>query len=199
MPNNYRLTDSYLYEEPQESWADGPFMEFDYTSNSATAHGTGKLAIREFKLKPDVSVLQVAKDGSTTAIKTDQDGLAQAIYVDGQWTFRNKFPVWVYGQRSELIYQKDGIVFWIVGDQRDGMGKDQLLKIATSLQVLQITHYMRIGNEGNMNSVTVVTGNARGPFTGDLLAVFPDDSGVGPYLSVVGSDDSLPSPELHSH
>jgi len=193
MPNNYRLTDSYLYEEPQESWADGPFMEFDYTSNSATAHGTGKLAIREFKLKPDVSVLQVAKDGSTTAIKTDQDGLAQAIYVDGQWTFRNKFPVWVYGQRSELIYQKDGIVFWIVGDQRDGFNQNALLNIANSLQPLHLTHFVPAGIKNEFDVVTLLQGDVNGPFIGDVLAITPDDSGIGTYLSLLGSQQYQPN------
>jgi hypothetical protein len=200
MPDNYRLTDSYLYEEPQQSWADGPFMEFDYTINSATAHGTGELAIREFKLKPDVSVLQLAKDGSTTTLKADQNGLAQAIYVDGQWALRNKFPVWVYGQRSELIYQKDGIVFWIVGDQRDGFNQDALLKIANSLQALHIAHFFPVGIKNNIDAVTLLQGDVNGPFTGDVLAITPDGSGVGSYLSLVGSQQYQPNhaSTLHS-
>jgi hypothetical protein len=200
LPNDYTLDDTYLYQGQKQSWVDGPFIELDYSLTGTTPDGTGLLAIREFKLKPNINVLQVVKDGAAQGIKIDQTGLAQAIYVDGQWVLRNKFnPVWIYGQRSELIYQKDGIVFWIVGDQRDGMDKDQLLKIATSLQAFQIAHYVRISNEGNMNSVTVVTGDVNGPFNGDLLAVFPDDSGIGPYLSVVGSDDPSPSPESPSH
>jgi hypothetical protein len=200
MPDNYRLTDSYLYEEPQQSWADGPFMEFDYTINSATARGTGELAIREFKLKPDVSVLQLAKDGSTTTLKADQNGLAQAIYVDGQWVLRNKFPVWVYGQRSELIYQKDGIVFWIVGDQRDGFNQDALLKIANSLQALHIAHFFPVGIKNNIDAVTLLQGDVNGPFTGDVLAITPDGSGVGTYLSLVGSQQYQPghANTLHS-
>jgi hypothetical protein len=200
MPDNYRLTDSYLYEEPQQSWADGPFMEFDYTINNTTARGTGELAIREFKLKPDVSVLQLAKDGSTTTLKADQNGLAQAIYVDGQWVLRNKFPVWVYGQRSELIYQKDGIVFWIVGDQRDGFNQDALLKIANSLQALHIAHFFPVGIKNNLDAVTLLQGDVNGPFTGDVLAITPDGSGVGTYLSLVGSQQYQPghANTLHS-
>ena len=199
MPDNYRLTSRYLYEEPQQSWADGPFMEFDYTVNSATARGTGELAIREFKLKADVSVLQVAKDGSTTAIKTDQNGLAQAIYVDGQWALRNKFPVWVYGQRSELIYQKDGIVFWIVGDQRDGFNQNALLKIANSLQPMYITHFVLAGIKNHINTVTLLQGDVNGPFTGDVLAITPDDGGMGTYLSLVGSQQYQPDHTIPVH
>src|SRR5439155_21135890 len=115
------------------------------------------------------------------------NGLSQAIFVDGQWVLHNKFPVWVKGQRSELIYQKDGIVFWIVGDQRDGMNQNTLLKIANSLQALHLTHVMPVGNEDTINNVSLLNGDVNGPFTGDVLSISPDDSGIGTYLSLVGS------------
>ena len=101
---------------------------------------TANLLYVNLSSNADVSVLQVVKDGSTTALKYDQNGSAQAIFVDGQWMLRNKFqmPVWVYGQRSELIYQKDGIVFWIVGDQRDDINQKTLLNIAGSLRSLHL-------------------------------------------------------------
>ena len=203
LPDNYRLTDSYLYQEPQQSWADGPFMEFDYTLTGAPVHGNGELAIREFKLKPDVSVLQVVKDGSTTALKYDQSGSAQAIFVDGQWMLRNKFqiPVWVYGQRSELIYQKDGIVFWIVGDQRDGINQKTLLNIAGSLQSLHFSHVVPLGGKDSPYTVTVLKGDVDGPFTGDVLVISPEDGNIAAYLTVVGSQQYHPdNPNLlHSH
>ena len=199
LPDNYRLTDSYLYQEPQQSWADGPFIEFDYTLNSKNPHGTGELAIREFKLNPNVKVLQVVKDGSTTAIKTNQNGLSQAIYVDGQWILHNKFPIWVKGQRSELIYQKDGIVFWIVGDQRDGVNQNALLKIANSLQALHLTHAIPLGNEYNINTVSLLDGDVNGPFTGDVLAISPDGSDIGTYLSLVGSQQYAPIHSIAVH
>lgn len=188
LPDNYSLSNIYLYQAQQQSWADGPFMELDFALSSAQSHGRGLLAIREFKLKPNVNVLQVVKDGAAQPIKVDQNGQAQAIYVDGQWVLRNKiFPTWMYGQRSELIYQKDGIVFWIVGDQRDGIGKDELLRVATSLQVFHVSRAMHVGNDSTMNSVSLLDGDVTSPFTGDVLAVFPDDSNVGPYLTLVGS------------
>ncbi len=199
LPDNYRLTDSYLYQEPQQSWADGPFMEFDYTLNSKNPHGIGELAIREFKLNPNVKVLQVVKNGATTAIKPDQNGLSQAIYVDGQWILHNKFPVWVYGQRSELIYQKDGIVFWIVGDQRDGVNQNTLLKIANSLQALHITHNIPLRNEDSINTVSLLNGDINGPFNGDVLAISPDGSEIGTYLSLVGSQQYSPEHLIALH
>ena len=203
LPDNYKLTDSYLYQEPQQSWADGPFMEFDYTLTGAPVHGNGELAIREFKLKPDVSVLQVVKDGSTTALKYDQNGSAQAIFVDGQWMLRNKFqvPVWVYGQRSELVYQKDGIVYWIVGDQRDGINQKTLLNIAGSLQSVHFSHFVPLGGKASPYTVTLLKGDIDGPFTGDVLAISPEDGNIATYLTVVGSQQYHPdNPNvLHSH
>jgi hypothetical protein len=194
LPDDYSLSNIYLYQAKQQSWADGPFMELDFALPAAQSHGRGLLAIREFKLKPNVNVLQVVKDGAAQPIKVDQNGQAQAIYVDGQWVLRNKiFPTWVYGQRSELIYQKDGIVFWIVGDQRDGIGKDELLRIATSLQVFHVSRAIHVGNDNTMNSVSLLNGDVNSPFTGDVLAIFPDDSNVGPYLTLVGSQSPAPS------
>src|SRR5581483_7914031 len=90
IPDNYALTDTYFYQEPDQSWADGPFMELDFALPGKIAQGTGQLAIREFKLKPNVNVLQVVEDGAAQAIKVDANGQAQAIYVDGQWIMHNK-------------------------------------------------------------------------------------------------------------
>jgi hypothetical protein len=176
-------------------------MEFDFSLTGGTVHGTGQLAVREFKLKND-SVYLVAKDGAAEGIKIDkQNGLAQAVYVDGQWVLHDKFfPVWVYGQRSELIYQKDGIVFWIVGDQRDGINKDVLLKVANSLQLVHVSRLIPVGSQSNINTVTLLNGDVNGPFTGDVLAIFPDGSGVGTYLSVTGSSEETATsqpPVLH--
>ncbi len=203
VPDKYKLTDTYIYQEPQQSWADGPFMEFDFSLTGATPQGTGQLAVREFKLKND-SVFLVAKDGAAEGIRVDkQNGLAQAVYVDGQWVLHDKiFPVWVYGQRSELIYQKDGIVFWIVGDQRDGINKDVLLKVANSLQMMHVvSRLIPVGSQSNINTVNLLNGDINGPFTGDVLAVFPDGSGVGTYLSVAGSDETYTNqaPALHAN
>jgi len=187
IPDNYLLTNTYFYQEPGQSWADGPFMELDYNLIGKIPQGTGQLAIREFKLKPNVNVLQVVKDGAAQAIKVDANGQSQAIFVDGQWIMRNKnFPVWVSGQRGELIYQKDGIVFWIVADQRDGIGRDELYNIANSLQPFHVNRVMHMGNEGSSNTVTMSSGDINGPFTGDVLAIYPDGSDVDPYMSLVG-------------
>ncbi len=203
IPDKYMLTDTYFYQEPEQSWADGPFMELDFSLPGKIAQGTGQLAIREFKLKPNVNVLQVVKDGAAQAIKVDAKGQAQAIYVDGQWIMRSKnVPVWIYGQRSELIYQKNGIVFWIVGDQRDGMNQNELFKIATSLEPFYVNRVVHMNNESSTGNVTMMSGDVNDPFTGDVLAIYLDGSGVDPYLSLVGtpspSPTASPSPGVHS-
>lgn len=203
IPDNYMLTDTYFYQEPYQSWADGPFMELDFALPGKIAQGTGQLAIREFKLKPNVNVLQVVKDGAAQAIKVDANGQAQAIYVDGQWIMRSKnLPVWIYGQRSELIYQKNGIVFWIVGDQRDGMDQNELYKIATSLEPFHVNRAVHMNNESAMGTVTMMSGDINDPFTGDVLAIYLDGSGVDPYLSLVGTPQppptASPGPGIHS-
>src|SRR5207253_2804269 len=80
MPADYGIENISLYQEPQASWIDGPSIQLDYSLSRATTLGTGELSIREFKLMPNVSVLQVVKDGAAQAIKIDSSGHAQAIY-----------------------------------------------------------------------------------------------------------------------
>ena len=194
IPDNYTLNNIYLYQEPQQQWTDGPFIEFDYNLPDNLTFGTGTVAVREFKLNPSISVLQVVKDGAAQPIDIAQNGQATAIYVDGQWTIHDKlYPAWVYGQRCQLIYQRDGIVFWIVGDQRDGMNQGTLMNIANSLQPLNISRVIHTGMQSPLNYVTVQDAEANGPFSGDLLAIFPGDSTVGPYLSVVGATSNQPA------
>ena len=195
MPANYTIDNISLYQDPQESWVDGPFIELDLSLSGVTAHGTGELAIREFKLMPNVKVLQVVKDGASQAVQIDSSGRAQAIYVDGQWILRNKvFPTWSYGQRCELIYQRDGIVFWIVGDQRDGMNEAALLNVAYSLQRFHISQAIHMGLESDANFVSLLNQEeVNGPFAGDVLAIFPYNTVDTPYLSVVGSSQPLPN------
>jgi hypothetical protein len=197
-PNNYLLENMYLYQESTQTWADGPILELGYddTSPGAITHGIGEIAIREFK--PNEDILQVIEAGAADAIQIDTKGRAQAIYVDGQWVSSNRFsPHWVYGGRSELIYQEDGVVFWIVGDQRDGIGKDALLKIAQSLEVANIGHFRHI--EVEMTDAVQLVDDSSGLFTGDIIAAFPDDGGGSPYLTRIGPDQVPQEKPIQKH
>lgn len=189
LPATYQLSNMYLYYEPKHQWVDGPFIELDYTLTGATAKGTGLLIIREFKLAANDKVMQVVKDGAAQPIKIDQNGQAQEIYVDGQWVMnstRNQvYPTWQYGQRSELIYQRNGIVFWIVGDQRDGINEPVLDNIASSLQPIYGGRALHMGLDTDLGLVTLRFGDVNGPFAQDVVQVYPFGE-LTPYLSLVG-------------
>ncbi len=195
-PVNYVLDNVNIYQQPRKSWADGPILElqYDYTPLGSTTRTVSEIAIREFK--PNADVLQVVQSGAVQMVQID--GKGQAIYIDGQWVSLNRFSHhWVYGGRSELIYQRDGVVFWIVSDQRDGVGKDVLLQIAHSLQVINASHIVHMGVE--LGGVTELVGDSSGLFSGDIIAVLPDDSEAGPYLTFVGSDLSPQEKPVQKH
>lgn len=198
LPNDYLLEQAYLYQESQQTWTDGPILElhYDYTNPRIVTNGTGDIAIREFK--PGADVLQLVQSGAAHSIQTDTKGIAQAIYVDGQWVSPNRFSHrWQYGGRSELIYQRDGVVFWIVGDQRDGIDQNALLKIAQSLQVVNTSPSLHV--EIQMTSVTQLVGESSELFAGDIIAVLPDGNLAGPYLVTVGPDQPSQEKPVQKH
>ena len=138
--------DNYLYQgvrlQNSTEFSKGPIVEMQYTLDGL-AKGTGVLDIREFQVSDKYSaVLQVIQDGSQSLVRV---GDTPAVYIDGTWVVRDvnhhvmdseeKFHwQWQTGVRSELIFERDGVVFWIVGDQRDNMQQDQLLHIASLLK-----------------------------------------------------------------
>lgn len=138
---------NYLYQgvrlqEPTE-FSQGPIVEMQYTLDGHTG-GSGVLDIREFQVNDKYSaVLQVIQEGSQSLVKF---GDTPAVYVNGTWAPRgvshqvmdggdDQFHwQWQPGVRSELIFEIDGVVYWIVGDQRDGMQQNELLRIASLLK-----------------------------------------------------------------
>ncbi len=187
MPTNYSLDNMYLYQSVDQTWADGPVLELNYVYSipGGDPAGTGRIAIREFK--PNGNVFQVVERGAAYPLNVDHLGQAQTIYVDGQWVRQNRYShVWVFGQRSELIYQRDGIVFWIVGDQRDGITKDVLLNIANSLQTLNLDRALHVSE--NIFSVTQLNRDSTGLFTGDIVAVSQNQDLSGMSIVLAGPD-----------
>jgi hypothetical protein len=185
LPSNYSLDSIYLYQATNQPWADGPVVELVYELSGVTPKGTGEIVIREFK--PSEDVFQLVQDKAVHPIQIEQDGLPKAIYVDGQWIYRGRFlPKWVYGERSELIYQQNGVVFWIAGDQYDGIGEKALWNIAQSLRVLPYNHLMLLKGDTTFITRTSLS-NANDPFSADLLAVYPEDSPEGAYFINVSS------------
>ncbi len=193
LPQNYSLTGIYLYQQDNQSWFDGPIveLEYDYYSPGVQPHGTGQIVIREFKPKEDV--FQLVQSGSAYPLQVDQNGQARAIYVDGQWVSHGGFAYqWVKGRSSGLIYQQNGVVFWIAGDQRDGITKDVLMQIAQSLQVVNLSHSLLMMND--MDYKVQLVADLPGPFAN--IIIFPHDSSDLPYMATIGNDQPLPDKPL---
>ncbi len=188
MPDHYTLSSTYLYQGIDQSWADGPALELDYsyTRQGVVAHGIGQISVCEFK--PKGQVLQVVQLGAASSVQISRDGHAQAIYVDGQWVHVNKFSHdWIYGVRGEIIYEHNGVIFWIVGDQRDGIDQKTLLQIANSLHPLDMRslHMVR-----NADDVTLSFDNSTWPFTDDIVYAKDPD---GSSLEIVSTNMSAPN------
>jgi hypothetical protein len=196
-PKNFALDGVNLYQERAQRWAEGPILElqYDYSAPGTPSHGSGEIAILEFK--PNADVLQVIGLGAAQIMLTDAKGNPQAIYVDGQWVSLNRYSHrWVSGGRNELIYEQNGIVFWIVGDQRDGVDKNVLLNIAQSLQAFNTSNSVHV--EVQM-AVTQLVKDSSGLFSGDIIAVGSDDNLNGPNLIRVGPDQSPPERPVVKH
>ena len=199
LPRNYVLSNIYLVHGVEGSWSNGPIIELVYSLNGVKSKGLGEIVIREFM--PNKDVLQVVQDKAVHPIHVDQLGQPQAIYVNGQWQTTGEFPhKWVYGERSELIYQQNGILFWIAGDQYDGIGQKELWTLAQSMRTIPLNRFMLMRNE--MPNVTqTYLDDMLDPFSQDTVRIFPDDNpGSAYYLSVSSSQSSTPlAPQIATH
>ena len=190
LPDRFTLSSMYLYQGINQSWADGPAIDLEYTyeRQGGASHGTGKISVCEFK--PLGQVLQVVQFGAAHSLQIGRDGHAQAIYVDGQWVHINKFSHdWVFGSRSEIIYEHNGVIFWIVGDQRDGIGQNTLLQLTNSLQPFDMHAFHMIGRVSN---VIVSSDNTTWPFADDI--VYTGDTN-GSSLGIISA--GFPSLTVH--
>lgn len=183
---DYTLQNINFYVGLDQQWVDGPIIEFEYSlpPSANLAGGTGQLWVREFK--PRTNVLELVKDDALTPIQVDNSGRAQAIYVNGQWNADG--TDWIYGGRSELIYQINGVVFWIAGDQRNKVSQTELMQIAHGLSLYTATP--RMSAPGDTMLVTQKIQDDAGPFSTDVILLPPGESGSedGPYyISVTSS------------
>jgi hypothetical protein len=188
LPGKYALDSMYLYKTADTPWADGPIVELVYDVYGVRPKGTGQIVIREFK--PNEDVLQLVQDNAAHPVQTDQQGQPRAIYVDGQWIPHGKAFLWIAGGRSELITQQNGVLFWIAGDQRDGVGEKQLWTIAQSLHAIAYSRRFLLMN-GESTVVTQATlGAVNDPYVTDVLVISPDGSSTGAYFITVSSYQS---------
>lgn len=166
----YTYRDTYI-NAPQE-WSDGPVVEMVYDRSDGTL-GSGDLDMREFRMSRSLaSVLQVVADGHATAVTVN--GLP-GVYVDGRWVSTGKHKVWQAGIKSELIFEQHGLIFWIVGDQRDGIGQDQLIAAAQHLAPVKVRTL-----EPNRSSLRLVGQELQdvlqNPISDEVLALIPAGS-----------------------
>ncbi len=189
-PRDYSSPSIFL-ENTGQQWADGPILDLVYNLNNRIPDIDSQIIVREFQPREDV--LQLVQDGAAHPIEIDQYGQAKAIYVDGQWALQDGqvLPQWAYGGRSELIYQQDGIVFWIVGNQHYGVNEKALLTIAQSLQVFQMSHQMHmLSDSRDFRGVTLID-TVLDQFTTDVVVVFQDDNGDSQSYIAVSSYQSI--------
>jgi hypothetical protein len=183
----YSLQRLNLYVGLDQQWADGPMLEFEYSlpASLSLSGVRSDVWVREFK--PRTNVLQLVGENASNPLEEDASGWARAIYVDGQWDAdASDGPIWVYGGRSELIYQIDGVVFWIAGNQHDGIGEKELMQIAQGLTLCCVMQHVTIADEAT--PVTQKSEDLYGPFSADVILVPSDSSdGEGPYYVSVGS------------
>lgn len=116
-----------------QQWANGPVVEVQYRLPHAV--GTGLMSVREFLPSPGSTVLLVVAEHAAQPVQVAGQ---QAIYINGRWVRHQGQLTWEYGTQAELLYQANGLIFWITADQRDGATPDSLEAIATSLTVLYL-------------------------------------------------------------
>jgi hypothetical protein len=183
VPDHYVLSSMYLYQGIDQSWADGPALELNYSNmrQGALSQGTGQISVCEFR--PKGQVLQIVQLGAAHTIQLGRSDHAQAIYVDGQWIRVNRFSHdWIYGGRSEIIYEHNGVIYWIAGDQRDGIDQKVLMTIANSLQPFNM-HAIQV--IGHIDQVTVSSDNSTWPFADDIVYTNEPD---GSSLEIISTD-----------
>lgn len=140
----------------QQDWSSGPVLDIQYSLTLPTtpasqaqtpssqaptgqgAAGSGLLDIREFQLSSAYkAVLLAVQNGSATMTTVNGE---PAVYVDGMWVVtQGGRKMWQSGTRSMLIFERAGVIFWITGDQRDGMTEYPLTQIASALTLTSLT------------------------------------------------------------
>ncbi len=198
IPSRYTQSDTYLYPG-DPSWTDGPMIVLNF-SYSLPGLVPRQIAICEFK--PQGTVLQMVQEGAAHQMQIGRGGSALAIYVEGQWMQDStSSPSWVYTDRSELIYedQNSGVVFWIVGDKRDGIDGDALRSIANSLSLVDTSRTTPV--DGPVSQVAQNTSGASWLFSDNVIYLDNGDDADGPSFEVLGVNPAPlhpPYPRRHA-
>ncbi len=131
-PQNYNYQSLLLHMG--QSWSDGPVVELQYGHDDPRL-GYGRLTVHEFRPVPGNTTLLVAPPD---AIQTIQFNGRQATYISGRWIQENGEVLWESGVQVELIFQANGLVFWLTGDSRDEATPERLIELAELMQPLYL-------------------------------------------------------------
>lgn len=191
LPAHYSVDSVNLYKGSEDVWTDGPIMQLVCTLSlpGVQPHGTGNIIILELKPMGDGKVLQGVAINSSHQIKIGSNG-EPGLVVNGQWHSINKTThTWVDNGSVELIYERNGVIFWIQGDQRDGIDKDgkMLAEIATSLTPLDVS---RIAHMSRFDGLQQSADDLGFTYVGDIydsdILVVPDpDKPITPARSTM--------------
>jgi len=164
-----------------EPWSKGPIVEVQYGLPTPTS-GSGVIDIREFQVSDQyAAVLQVVQAGAANEIKVDG---TSAVFVDGAWqTQASRRSTWMYGTRSELIFERNGVIFWIVGDPHSGMNQERLIDISRQLTPSALL-LRGVGGASVQSVGGELTGWLRNRASGELYALVP--LGEAPGSSIEG-------------
>jgi hypothetical protein len=137
----------------------------------------------------DGKVLQGVAINSSHQIKIGSNG-EPGLVVNGQWHSINQTThTWIDNGSVELIYERNGVIFWIQGDQRDGIDKDgkMLAEIATSLAPLDVS---RIAHMTRFDGLEQSADDLGFTYVGDIydsdILIVPDpDKPITPARSTM--------------
>lgn len=185
----------YVYQGvvqlPQQSWSAGPIMDLEYSLSGPT-NGTGMLDIREFQLASTcAAVLQVvqANYAQETLLA---DGTA-AVFVDGSWENSGSGHVWTTGEQNKLLFERNGVLFWLSADPRDGMDENALVAVANNLTLAQ-TPLHALNQPGVASIARYLAASLENFFAGELYYVVPvglsPQTGIGTYVLMQGRSNS---------
>jgi hypothetical protein len=189
VPARYNQSSFYLYKG-NNTWADGPIMVVEYTY---ALPGVAPKHITICEFKPLETVYLVVKDGAARRIAVNNGNSNTAIFVEGHWTDTGASnPTWVYNDRSELIDENNGVVFWIVGDPTDGINNAELTSVASSLHEFDWQQFDHVG--GHIAQVMQSDENTPDLFADDVIYLNNPDNPDGPAFKVVGAAPDHPQP-----
>jgi hypothetical protein len=118
------------------------------------------------------------------------DSDSSIVYVEGQWSPLDNSYVWDYSNRSQVIFELNGVEIWIVGDKRDGIGQHQLLEIADSLTTYSPSYSRSLSQ---LDRVLQTDENTLSVFAGDVIYLDNPNNPDGPSFKLIGTPSTPPA------